>query len=62
MIGTLLRFVFLRLIGARGAAILGIVAFLFGRRRRQRTNVPQYRRPADARVTVVGPEDRTTSR
>jgi hypothetical protein len=34
MIGTLIRFMLLRVIGARGAALIGVAAWLFGRRRR----------------------------
>ena len=35
MIGTFLRFLFLRVIGARGAVILAVLGFLLGRRRRR---------------------------
>ena len=35
MIGTFFRFLLLRVIGARGAAVLGALAFVLGRRRRQ---------------------------
>jgi hypothetical protein len=35
VIGTFLRFMLLRVIGARGAAILGALAFILGRRRQR---------------------------
>jgi hypothetical protein len=35
VIGTFLRFFLLRVIGARGAAILGAIAFILGRRRQR---------------------------
>ena len=47
MIGTFLRFFLLRVIGARGAAILGVIAFILGRRRQRdlpRRDLPPARR------------------
>jgi HAMP domain-containing protein len=35
VIGTFLRFMLLRVIGARGAVILGAIAFILGRRRQR---------------------------
>jgi HAMP domain-containing protein len=35
VIGTFLRFFLLRVIGARGAAILAAIAFILGRRRQR---------------------------
>jgi hypothetical protein len=39
VIGTFLRFLLLRVIGVRGAAILGAIAFILGRRRQR--DLPQ---------------------
>jgi MYXO-CTERM domain-containing protein len=68
MIGTLLRFFFLRVIGGRGAMVLAVLAFIFGRRRRD-TTARGYRRIPRAGTrtstgtrTATGPEDRTTAR